>query len=106
MQQPRSEPNMSQELLKSTGSMPGTKSQVQELRRLLVQIGWISLLLAPVLYWIQGPAVSSDQFVVRVLIVCLAAFGVLSALIWPRGNLQSNDPRQESLVSANNNVPN
>jgi hypothetical protein len=36
---------------------------------------WTTLALAPFLYWVNGPAVSTDQFVVRTALVVLAAIG-------------------------------
>ena len=33
---------------------------------------WIALSLTPFLYWVNGPAVSADQFVVRTILVVLA----------------------------------
>ncbi|HVA48853.1 MAG TPA: hypothetical protein VNH11_20975 [Pirellulales bacterium] len=36
---------------------------------------WTTLALAPFLYWVNGPAVSTDQFVVRTALVALAAAG-------------------------------
>jgi hypothetical protein len=36
---------------------------------------WATLVLAPFLYWVNGPAVSTDQFVVRTALVVLAACG-------------------------------
>jgi len=39
---------------------------------------WTTLLLAPFLYWVNGPAVSTDQFVVRTVLVSLAAVGAVS----------------------------
>ena len=38
---------------------------------------WTTLALAPFLYWVNGPAVSQDQFVVRTGLVCLATVGAL-----------------------------
>lgn len=37
---------------------------------------WTTLVLAPFLYWANGPAVSTDQFVVRTSLVAMAAVGV------------------------------
>lgn len=42
---------------------------------------WVSLALAPFLYWINGPAVSSDQFVVRTALVATAAIGAVGLRI-------------------------
>jgi hypothetical protein len=36
---------------------------------------WTSLVLAPVLYYINGPSVSSDQAIVRTALVIIAAVG-------------------------------
>lgn len=38
---------------------------------------WTALALSPMLYWINGPAVSTDQFVVRTALVVLAACGAV-----------------------------
>ena len=47
---------------------------------------WTALLLAPVLYYVNGPSVSTDQLVVRTVFVVLAACGaiVLRYLNWRR----------------------
>lgn len=42
---------------------------------------WMTLALVPFLYWINGPAVSSDQFVVRTALVVLAAIGAIGLRI-------------------------
>jgi len=39
---------------------------------------WTVVVLAPLLRWINGPAVSTDQFVVRTALVCLALLGAVS----------------------------
>ena len=36
---------------------------------------WTMVALAPFLYWVNGPAVSTDQFVVRTALVSLALCG-------------------------------
>lgn len=38
---------------------------------------WTALALAPFLYWVNDPAVSTDQFVVRTALVVLAACGAI-----------------------------
>ncbi|HET6880603.1 MAG TPA: hypothetical protein VFI31_10635 [Pirellulales bacterium] len=38
---------------------------------------WTTLALAPFQYWANGPAVSTDQFVVRTALVVLAACGAI-----------------------------
>ncbi len=45
----------------------------EELRGWIEFGSWTILLLAPFLYWVNGPAVSTDQFVVRCALVILAA---------------------------------
>ena len=34
---------------------------------------WSALVMAPIIYWLQGPSVSHDQFVVRTALVIIAA---------------------------------
>jgi hypothetical protein len=36
---------------------------------------WSALVMAPIIYWLQGESVSHDQFVVRTALVLLAAAG-------------------------------
>ena len=36
---------------------------------------WTALAITPVLYWVNGPAVSQDQLVVRSLVVLVALLG-------------------------------
>ncbi len=36
---------------------------------------WSALVMAPLIYWLQGPSVSTDQYVVRTALVILAAVG-------------------------------
>ncbi|MBI2479134.1 MAG: hypothetical protein HYV60_11025 [Planctomycetia bacterium] len=36
---------------------------------------WTALVLAPILYYVNGPSVSSDQAVVRTVLVIVAALG-------------------------------
>lgn len=36
---------------------------------------WTMVVLAPILTWINGPSVSTDQFVVRTAVFCLALAG-------------------------------
>jgi hypothetical protein len=48
-----------------------------ELRGWMEFACWTTLALAPFLYWVNGPAVSTDQFVVRTALVILAACGAV-----------------------------
>jgi hypothetical protein len=38
---------------------------------------WTTLALVPFLYWVNGPAVSTDELVVRVALVLFAAAGAI-----------------------------
>jgi hypothetical protein len=48
---------------------------------------WTVLVLTPFLWWVNGPAVSTDQFVVRTALTVLALVGAVSLRIakWVRG---------------------
>ena len=39
---------------------------------------WTALVLTPVIWWLQGPSVSTDQFVVRTGLVVVAAVGAVT----------------------------
>ena len=47
---------------------------------------WTMLVLTPFLYWVNGPSVSTDQFVVRTALVILSALGavILRVVNWRR----------------------
>jgi hypothetical protein len=52
-----------------------------------VELGcWTMVALAPFLYWVNGPAVSTDQFVVRTALVTIALVGgvVIRVSKWRR----------------------
>lgn len=48
---------------------------------------WTVVVLAPSLWWVNGPAVSTDQFVVRATLTVVAVIGGVSLRIgkWVRG---------------------
>jgi hypothetical protein len=48
---------------------------------------WTMVVLSPFLYWVNGPAVSTDQFVVRTALVTLALTGGITIRVvkWFRG---------------------
>ncbi|MBN1853551.1 MAG: hypothetical protein JW829_12540 [Pirellulales bacterium] len=53
-----------------------------------VELGcWTMVALAPFLYWVNGPAVSTDQFVVRTTVVVLALVGGVAIRVfrWRQG---------------------
>jgi hypothetical protein len=43
---------------------------------------WATLALSPFLYWVNGPAVSPDQFIVRTGLVVLAAGGAIALRLY------------------------
>ncbi|HEV3344830.1 MAG TPA: hypothetical protein VG125_30920 [Pirellulales bacterium] len=54
----------------------------QEVRQWADFCCWTSLVLAPLLYWFNGPAVSTDQFIVRTALVVLAAVGAVGLRLY------------------------
>jgi hypothetical protein len=54
----------------------------QELRSWMEFCCWTALALAPFLYWVNGPAVSTDQLVVRTALVVIAATGAITLRVW------------------------
>jgi MYXO-CTERM domain-containing protein len=57
---------------------------------------WTMLCLSPWLYWANGPAVSTDQLVIRTALVALAAVGALALRIrrWRRTRQANANPEQ------------
>jgi hypothetical protein len=43
---------------------------------------WTALVIAPIIYWLQGESVSHDQFVVRTGLVALSAAGAIGLRGW------------------------
>jgi hypothetical protein len=43
---------------------------------------WTMVVLAPILTWVNGPSVSTDQFVVRVSVFVLAVTGALGLRVF------------------------
>lgn len=53
---------------------------------------WLALVMMPVIYWLQGPSVSHDQFVVRtglVIVAAVAASGLRIRTILQRNRKSS-----------------
>ena len=55
---------------------------------------WSSLVMAPIIWWLQGPSVSTDQFVMRTGLVVLSSVTAVGLRIWkligrPARNLQT-----------------
>ena len=57
---------------------------------------WTVLLLVPMLCWINGPAVSGDQLVVRTALVVLAAAEAISLRIINRRRKRRSSPATET----------
>ncbi len=57
-------------------------------RVVVERLCWISALLAPIVYWVQGPAVSTDQRVVRVVV--FSAFLVSALFLRWRSRRERN----------------
>ncbi|GIW95714.1 MAG: hypothetical protein KatS3mg110_3755 [Pirellulaceae bacterium] len=53
---------------------------------------WVALILAPLIFWLQGPSVTFDQAVSRSLIVVVAVGGVIAcrAMRWWYGSKRRN----------------
>lgn len=43
---------------------------------------WATLAMTPAIYWLQGPSVSKDQAVVRILLIALAMAGLAGIRIF------------------------
>lgn len=43
---------------------------------------WCALVMTPIIWWLQGPSVSTDQFVVRTGLVILSAVVGIGMRIW------------------------
>jgi len=43
---------------------------------------WIFVVLAPLLRWVNGPAVTNDQFVIQVILVSLALLGAVGLRLY------------------------
>jgi len=65
---------------------------------------WTVLALVPLLRWVNGPAVSADQLVVRTALVALAAVGAISLRItnWHRKRTRSRSAKGDAEATAGN----
>ena len=64
------------------GRDPGVEPTRQEVRGWAEYCCWATLALAPFLYWVNGPAVSTDQFVVRTALVALTGCGAVGLRLY------------------------
>ena len=56
---------------------------------------WSALVMAPVIYWLQGPSVSIDQQVVRTALIVIAATGAIclrARALWCRFRRKQDQP--------------
>lgn len=65
-----------------TERKPDDDLRLEELLPLIEFACWTAILLFPFLYYVNGPAVSTDQFVVRTILVIVAVVGALSLRVW------------------------
>lgn len=43
---------------------------------------WICVVMTPVIWWLQGPSVSTDQFVVRCSLVVISVLGAVGLRVY------------------------
>lgn len=43
---------------------------------------WTALALFPMLYWVNGPTVSTDQYVMRTILIVVASVGAVGLRLW------------------------
>ncbi len=56
---------------------PRDEIELGELLRWTEFSCWTAFALTPVIWWLQGPSVSKDQFVVRTALISLAGTGAI-----------------------------
>lgn len=62
---------------------------------------WTVLALAPFLRWVNGPAVSTDQLVTQISVVCVAVVGAISLRVYNwRNSRRAQDAGSEGLPPA------
>lgn len=65
-----------------TDGKPDDEVRLDELLPLIEFGCWTAIVLFPFLYYVNGPAVSTDQFVVRTILVIVAVVGAVSLRFW------------------------
>jgi len=55
---------------------------------------WAALVMTPIIWWLQGPSVSTDQFVVRTALVIIATLSGTTLRCFAFVRRQANQPRQ------------
>ena len=66
----------------TTEMSPGGEIQFRDAAPALELICWTVIVLAPFLRWVNGPAVSTDQFVTQITVLCVAIGGALGLRIY------------------------
>jgi hypothetical protein len=57
---------------------PDEEIDLEELLGWAEFCSWSALVMALIIYWLQGPSVSPDQYVVRTALVVISGLGALS----------------------------
>lgn len=52
---------------------PNDKPDLVQITQWVEFSAWSSLVMTPIIWWLQGPSVSTDQFVVRTALVAVSA---------------------------------
>jgi hypothetical protein len=65
---------------------------------------WMALVMTPLIWWLQGPSVSTDQFVIRTALVTLATAGCLGFRLraWIRRLRSSGSSKAGTSPTASN----
>ena len=71
----------SAELDDSSTDPSAQPTDTEELWRTVELCSWASLAFLPVLYFVNGPAVSTDQLIIRRIVVIAVVAGVITSLL-------------------------
>lgn len=81
-----------------TSEVQEDELSVSEIRGWAEFSAWSALVMTPIIWWLQGPSVSTDQFVVRTGLVVLSFVVATGLRIWayvqpcsPNGNAQKTE---------------
>lgn len=61
---------------------PDDDIEIESLLNWLEFASWTAIALFPFLYWVNGPAVSTDQYVVRSILVVVAVVSAIGLRSW------------------------
>lgn len=80
-------------------SKTGETDETLEAVNLTPYIGfacWTMIVLFPLLYWVNGPAVSTDQFVVRTMLIVLAVGGAVGSRLAKRKEITVEECKSQT----------